>query len=98
MVLKVLLVNLKVIKIINYCFKEKIFLVNTLLHIFGDWLFEASVWVGQDQEGFLSKTGPHGSTKVISSAGDLSRIQDNLSTGSSILTPSQQKVCPFSIH
>lgn len=69
--------------------------MNTLLHIFGDWLFEASVWVGQDQEGFLPKTGPHGSTKVISSGGDLSRIQDNLPTASSILTPSQQKVCPF---
>ena len=54
------------------------------------------MWAGQDQEGYLPKSGPHAtSTKVISSAGDLSRVQDNLSIVSYTLTPSQQKVCPF---
>ena len=49
---------------------------NTLLHVFGGWLFEAAVWTGQDSEGFPSRSKVHSSTTVISSAADLTRLQE----------------------
>ncbi len=49
---------------------------NTLLHIFGNWLFEAAVWEGQDQEGFPLRRKSHSSTTVISSAADITRLKD----------------------
>lgn len=56
---------------------------NTLLHIFGNWLFEAALWKGQDSEGFVVRQSSKGSTSVMSSAADLTRIQDtSSSTGS----------------
>ena len=66
---------------------------NTLLHIFGNWLFEAAVWEGQDQEGFPLRRKSHSSTTVISSAADISRLKDG---SLSSLHQSQQRVSPLS--
>ena len=52
---------------------------NTLLHLFGSWLFEAAVWTGQDSEGFSSVKGVHGSTTVMSSVADLTSPPDSTS-------------------
>ena len=57
---------------------------NTLLHIFGAWLFEAAIWTGQDSEGFPSRGWSHGSTTIISSAADLTRIQEPSTTSLSL--------------
>lgn len=60
---------------------------NTLLHIFGNWLFEAAVWEGQDQEGFPLRRKSHSSTTVISSAADVTKLKDGNQTNT------QQRVC-----
>ena len=45
--------------------------------MFGDWLFEAAIWTGQDSEGFPSRSGQHSSTTIISSTADLTRINES---------------------
>ena len=65
---------------------------NTLLHIFGNWLFEAAVWEGQDQEGFPQRRRSHSSTTVISSTADITRLKEtgHLSASQQSM---QQRVC-----